>query len=78
MDSKTVLENFKRKHEQDCSQDQMYYAQKAYCDCLEETVEALKQSIAEALTAAESVPSCSQWIVAKEILEQALKEASDV
>jgi len=38
----------------------------------------LLTAIREALTAAESVPSCSQWIVAKEILEQALKEASDV
>jgi hypothetical protein len=48
MDEKQVLENWKARNEQECSQDEMYAAQKAYLESLEETVESLKKVIFDA------------------------------
>ena len=71
---KQVLENWKRSHEQDCSQDELYYATRAYADGCEEIIDCLLNLIREAMKAAESVPLCSQYEVVKPLLEQALAD----
>ena len=49
MNEREVYENWKRRNEQDCSQDEAYAALKAYADGLEEHLEAVKKTMVEAI-----------------------------
>ena len=71
---KQVLENWKRAHQQDCSQDELYYAQKAYVESCEEMIESLKQSIVEAINILDSDLYVSRAHNCREVLEAALDE----
>ena len=69
---KKVLENFKREHEY--SQDELYYAQKAYVESCEEMIEALKQSIVEAINILDNDLYVSRAHNCREVLEAVLDE----
>ena len=71
---KQVLENWKRAHEQDCSQDELYDAQKAYVESCEQMIESLKQSIVDAINILDNDLYVSRAHNCREVLEAALDE----
>ena len=74
MDEKQVLENWKRQHEQECSQDEMYAAQKAYLESLEQAVESLKKVIFDAYGEVTNGQYVDRWTRTAKRLEDALEE----
>ena len=73
-DAKQVLDNWMARNEQDCSQDEQYAAQKAYTDALEETIEAMRKVIWDALTEATTGRHVDRAIRAAQVLDSGLKE----
>ncbi len=73
MDEKQVLENWKRQNEE-CSQDELYDAQNAYLESLEETIELLKQVIFDAYGEVTNGQYVDRWTRTAKRLEDALEQ----
>ena len=73
MDEKQVLENWKRRNEE-YSQDELYDAQNAYLESLEETIELLKQVIFDAYGEVTNGQYVDRWTRTAKRLEDALEE----